>query len=463
MSHKYPLIAAAVAAAFASSYADAIPTLTQAASPAASLVIAGSSAAQSGLFSAIEADLCGGAANALVVKSAGGSANFLAVSCALSTAVGGTPGIPANSIITVYYRTEGGSVVGALPVVSGKQIKRLNLADTSCSAVGNTGTCSISGTTSTSGTVDSWTGAVTEDTVQLGVTDVEPAQLTNLDYPSNYSSAIFGSASPAQLATLTKSSQKLFQQVFGLAVNTASGSFLPTTAASGALPGVSSINLSKEAAANILQGNYTDWNQVAGPTGSGIASSTSHITRIDREPGSGTRTATNIYFLNYQCGASVGITNQSGEQLNFSTADELTQANGIPGAIAYTSIDQILNPANGTKWSNLALVQINGTAPSTLNAATGLYDFWFEATLVPNVTANTASANLVTYIEGNVPTLAKAPASPDVNVIPNVAGNTATVPLAINAAANAGTTKAVYVNPFTRGGNSCSVPGEANE
>jgi len=111
MSHKYPLIAAAVAAAFASTYADAVPTLSQAANPAASLVIAGSSAAQSGLFSALEADLCGGSANALVVKSAGGSGNFLALSCALNTAVGGTPGIAAGSIVTVYYRTEGGSVV----------------------------------------------------------------------------------------------------------------------------------------------------------------------------------------------------------------------------------------------------------------------------------------------------------------------------------------------------------------
>ena len=454
MSHKYPLIAAAVAAAFASSYADAVPTLAQAAAPAASLVIAGSSAAQSGMFSAIETDLCGGASNALVVKSAGGSGNFLAVSCALANTLTGNPGITAGSIVTVYYRTEGGSVVGALPIVSGKQIKRLNLLDSSCVQSGTAATCSVNGTTSTSGTVDSWTGAVTEDTVQLGVTDVEPAQLTNLDYPSNYSASVFGSASAAQLATLTQGAAKLFQQVFGLAVNTSSGSGLPA-----------SINLSKEAAANILLGNYTDWSQVAGSNGNGIAASTSHITRIDREPGSGTRTATNIYFLGYQCGSTNGIQNISGEQLNFSTADELTQANGIPGAIAYTSIDQILNPANGTKWSNLALVSINGTAPSTLAAAAGLYDFWFEATLVPNsaVGTNTASGNLITYIETNIPTLAKAPASPDINVIPNVAGNTATVPLAINATANAGTTKAVYVNPYTRLGNSCFAPSETNE
>jgi hypothetical protein len=453
MSHKYPLIAAAVAAAFASTYADATPTLAQAASPAASLVIAGSSAAQSGLFSAIEADLCGGAGNALVVKSAGGSSNFLAVSCALSKAVTGTPGIAAGSIITVYYRTEGGSVVGALPIVSGKQIKRLNLADTvDCTASGNTGTCTVNGVTSTSGTVDSWTGAVVEDTVQLGVTDVEPGQLTGLDFPSNYSSGVFGSATASALGGLTTA--KLFQQVFGLAVNT-SGGVLPST-----------INLSKEAAANILLGNYTDWSVVPGnnTTGAGITGAAQKITRIDREPGSGTRTATNIYFLNYPCASSNGIQNVSGEQLNYSTADELTQANGIAGAIAYTSIDQIQNPSNGTKWTNLALVSINGTAPSNLAAAEGYYDFWFEATLVPNAATgtNTTAGNLVSYIETNVPKLANAPAVPDVNVIPNVAGNTATVPLTVNASANLGTTKAVFVNPYTRAGSSCNVPSETN-
>jgi len=460
MSHKYPLIAAAVAAAFASSYADAIPSLSQAANPAASLVIAGSSAAQSGLFSALEADLCGGAANALVVKSAGGSGNFLALSCTLATAVGGTPGIAAGSIVTVYYRTEGGSVVGALPLVASKQIKRLNLLDTTdCSATGNTGTCTINGTTSTSGTVDSWTGAVIEDTVQLGVTDVEPGQLTNLDFPSNYSPSVFGTATPAQLAGLTTA--KLFQQVFGLAVNTSGSTGLPTTTTSA---GVSTINLSKEAAANILQENYTDWKNVPNASGGAVASTSTAITRIDREPGSGTRTATNIYFLGYQCGGGAGITNTTGEQLNFSTADELTQANGIPGAIAYTSIDQILNPANGTKWPNLALVQINGAIPNTLNAAVGLYDFWFEATLVPNaaVGTNTASGNLITFIEGDVPQLLKAPQSPDINVIPNLAGNKSAVPLTTNGQ-TAGTTKIVYVNPFTRNGNSCNVPGETNQ
>jgi hypothetical protein len=449
MSHKYPLIAAAVAAAFTSYANAAVPTLAQAASPTVSLVIAGSSAAESGVAAAIEANVCGGVGNTLVAQSKGGSGNFFAFSCFTSTAIAGSPGIPANTLTTVYYRTEGGSVVGALPVVSQKKIQRLNLADTTdCLQSGNTVTCSVFGTTSTSGIADTWTGAVIQDTVQLGVTDVEPAQLTNLDFPSNYSPTAFGTATAAQLKGLTTS--KLFQQVFGLAVNVSGQSF-------------SSVNLSKEAAANILQANYTDWSGVPDANGNPISSAPSKITRIDREPGSGTRTATNIFFLNYQCGSSTAIQNLTGETLNFSTGDELTLANATPGAIAYTSIDQIQNPANGTKFTNLVLASINGVAPSNKAAAAGQYDFWFEATLVPNSTAvNTASTtgNLISFLQTNLPKLANAPKVPDVNVIPNLQGNVGAVPLASNGQAG---TLAVYVNPFTRAGNSCNLPSETNE
>jgi hypothetical protein len=440
------MIVAAVAAALASSYAGAaVPTLAQAASPGASLVIAGSSAASSAVGTGIERDVCGGASNTLIAASAGGSKNFLAFSCFTATTVGS---IPTGSVVTIYYRTEGGSVVGALPIVSGKQIKRLNLADASCTAAGNSATCSVNGTTSIDGLSDSWTGAVVEDTVQLGVTDVEPGQLTNNDYPSNYSVAAFGSATPAQLAGLTTA--RLFDQVFGLAVNVSGEPFTK-----------SNLNLSKESAANILTGNYTDWSSVPDALNSGnpIASSAAPITHVDREPGSGTRTATNIYFLEYQCGSTSSIPNPTGEVLNFSTTDELTAANGKPGAIAYTSIDQILNPSNGTKWTNLALVTINGVTPSALNAATGAYDFWFEATLVPNKAVTGNSAAISTFLQGDLPKLSTAPASPDILVIPNLAGNTATVPLTNNGSSG---TAEIFINPFTRTGHSCSVPSETN-
>jgi hypothetical protein len=435
------MIVAAVAAAMASGYAGAaVPTLAQANAPTAKLVMAGSSAAAAGVGTAIQTDLCGGAANTLTAKSAGGSANFLAYSCFTATAI---TGIPANTLITIYYRTEGGSVVGALPVVSNKQIKRLNLADASCAVVGAAATCTVSGAVTTSATTDSWTGAVVADTVQLGVTDVEPGQLTNADFPSNYSAAAFGTATPAQLKALSPT--RLYGQIFGLVVNKSGQSF-------------STVNLSKQSAANILLGNFSDWANVPDAiSGVAISSGSSTITRINREPGSGTRTAANIFFLGYQCGGVASIPAIPGETLNFSTGDELTAANNTPGSIAYTSIDQILNPANGTKFTNLVLATIDGVAPSGLAAATGRYGFWYEATLVPETGVTGGSLSLSNYLQTNLPKLALAPSIPDVIAIPGIGGNAAAVPPNSNGASG---TAQVYVNPYSRAGNSCSVPGE---
>jgi hypothetical protein len=442
MNCKYPMIVAAVAAAMASGYASAaVPTLAQANAPTDALVMAGSSAAASAVGTAIEKDLCGSAANTLIAKSTGGSGNFLAFSCFTANAV---TGIPVNTLVTIYYRTEGGSVVGALPIVSSKQIKRLNLGDTvNCSLSGNAATCTVGGTTSTSGTTDAWTGAVVADTVQLGVTDVEPSQLTNADYPSNYSAAAFGTASPTQLKAL--STTKLFDQVFGLVVNKSGQTF-------------TSVNLSKESAANILLGNFSDWSHIPDAiSGNAISSAPSTITRINREPGSGTRTATNIFFLGYQCGSPNSIPPVTGETLNFSTTDELVAANGTPGAIAYTSIDQILNPANGTKFTNLVLATIDGVTPSSLAAATGRYSYWYEATLVPAAGVAGGSLSLSNFLQLDLPKLATAPAVPQILVIPGVGGNAATVPPTSNGLTG---TSQIFVNPYSRGGNSCSVPGE---
>jgi hypothetical protein len=454
-SQKYPMIAAAVTVALgAAGYADAVPSLLQASAAPVQLVIAGSSAAESSVASAVENNICGGVANTLVVQSKGGSGNFFAFSCNTTATI---TGVTTGTLVTIYYRTEGGSVVGALPLVQNKKILRLNLADTTnCATTGAaTASCSVTGVTATAGTTDSWTGGLTQDFVQLGVTDVEPAQLTNGDFPSNYSAAVFGTATAAQLKALPTS--RIFDQVFGLAVNTTGGGFPADTGT-----GISGVSLSKEAAANILTGSYSDWSAVPdAKTFTSVTSAPVAITRIDREPGSGTRTATNIFFLNYQCGTTNSIQSNPGEQLNFSTADELTQANGIAGAIAYASIDQILNPSNLAKWPNLALVSIDGVTPSTQAAAAGAYGFWFEATFVPNTTAlgsGTGSSALATFLENTLPTLAGAPSSPDIDVIPSYKGNTASVPLTSK---GSGTT-AVYVNAFSRLGNSCNVPSEQN-
>src|SRR5271165_5894480 len=161
-------IAAAVTAAIAaaSSAHAAVPSVSQCATPGASLYVAGSSAAQNAFGQALGTNLFGNTANLLTISGTNG--NFKAF---CGTAVSGnTASITANTIVTVYYRGEGGSVVGALPIVSGKAIKQLDLSSTLCQVTNPT----VNGTSVTVGTTDGWTGCVSTHAVEMGVTDVEP-------------------------------------------------------------------------------------------------------------------------------------------------------------------------------------------------------------------------------------------------------------------------------------------------
>ncbi len=461
MTSKYPAIAAAVAAAMAAGYAHAqapsLATLQANLSTAPSLVIAGSSAAQSSIANAVEVDLCGGASNTTIITSTGDT-NFNVYACDTSVSAGS---ISAGTLVIIYYRSEGGSVVGALPMITnpstGSQPKIQRIALNDCTT-GPPITCSITGTTSSNGMNDSWTGAVAKDYVQLGVTDVEPRQLVNGDYPTNYSTTLFGTQAYNQTQLPTLSTVRAVQQVFGFGVNP--GNITLNGANNG------QINLTNESIANILLLNYSDWSAVPDAlTGEPISTASAPITRIDREPGSGTRTSTNIYFLNYQCGSTIGITTQMGEQLNYATGDELKQANSTPGAIAYASIDNLNEPKN-TSYTNLVLATINGVTPSTLAAAAGEYSFWFEATLVPNPTLTSGSSyDLSQYLQSKVPEYGSAPIAADINVIPNIAGNgPGTVPLTGRSGdiGSSTWTAEIYLNPYTRNGSSCNVPSETN-
>jgi ABC-type phosphate transport system substrate-binding protein len=285
---------------------------------------------------------------------------------------------------------------------------------------------------------------VVGDTVQLGVTDVEPALLIANDFPSNYSAAAFGTATPAQMKALP--TVRLYDQVFGLVVNKSGQTF-------------SQVNLTRESAANIILGNYSDWSNVPDAiSGAPISSAPSEITRINREPGSGTRTSTNVFLFGYHCGSAVSMPNpQAGEVVNFSTGEEMNAVNSTPGSIAYASIDQILNPANGTKFTNVILASIDGVAPSNQAAATGRYGWWFEATLVPETGVTGGSLALSQYLQTSLPKVANLPSIPSVLAIPGVGGNVPATPL--NSNGGTGTAQ-VFVNPYSRAGNSCAVPGE---
>jgi len=208
---------------------------------------------------------------------------------------------------------------------------------------------------------------------------------------------------------------------------------------------------------NILNGSYVDWHSVPDPvTGKLVAASSVPITVYNRETGSGPWIQANIYFLGYLCNPGAGALFDSQPDL-WSTFELLTVANTVAGAITYSVVDGTL-PSG--RYPNLVFATLNGIQPSNLAAATGEYEDWFEAKFVKsanfsNFTGNTQS--LANYIVSMLPALTTGPEGLADNVIPFVANNTPAVPLNSRA-----TGITIYVNPYTRNGNSCALPAEQN-
>ena len=121
MNRKVTL-AAAIAAALGSAAAHAaLPTLAQIEASTNNVFIAGSSAAKNAILGALVTNVCGGAGNAFQFNSAG-NANFFAVSCVPVAAANAANG----GVYNFFYRDEGGSVVGMLPIVNSKTINQLS-------------------------------------------------------------------------------------------------------------------------------------------------------------------------------------------------------------------------------------------------------------------------------------------------------------------------------------------------
>ncbi len=443
-------VAAAVAAVLASSasMAQLAPTPASAAAPVVGLYISGSSAAKNAVLGAIEgADVCGGTYS---LFSSTGDTNFFAVSCA-PLASTGLPSANGSNIYTIWYRDEGGSVTGALPLVSGSLINQMSLAGATGS---NPYTVSIGGSSATNGIDDSFTGGVFKAPVQMGITDVEPAALINDNYPSAYKSSVYGTATPSQLAGLTATT--IFDQVFGLFVNTSAAGFTSAEkAAQGtAFAGTASLNLPLETLTNVLSGNIVNWNDAEDTTGATVTTASTPIVVINREQGSGSRTATSLFFTNDECVKGVTSIHESthGTGDFFSTGNVLSAANGVAGSITYASIDN----AGSSSWPNLTLVAVNGVTPSNLAAANGEYGDWYEATVVTGANYSSLSADqqaLITALTGAFQTTSTAPHATDILTIPLY--NSAAYPPSSTGDTTGGG-KEIYVNPFTRGGVSCA-------
>jgi len=112
---------------------------------------------------------------------ASGTPDFNAYSC---TAAAG----PFNGqSTTIYYRAEGGSVVGVLPVINNVAIKQLDLSAAGGCPQAATGavTCVVGGTSAANGSNDSWTSGVFTPTVaaQVGISDLEPKVFIGDNFP----------------------------------------------------------------------------------------------------------------------------------------------------------------------------------------------------------------------------------------------------------------------------------------
>src|SRR5580700_8271734 len=286
-------VAAAVAAVLAAGSAVATqPTPASAAAPNVGLYIAGSSAAKNAVLSALESGICGGSFSSF---SSTGDTNFFAVSCTPAASTG-LPSANGTNIFTIWYRDEGGSVTGALPLVSGSSINQLSIAG----AAGSAGvyTVAVAGSSGTNGVDDSFASGVFKAPVQMGITDVEPGALTGANYPSAYTSSVYGKATASQLAGLTQT--PIFDQVFGVFVNTNSTAF-STAEKAGQGTATASLNLGRDTIGAILQGNIANWNDAPDTGGNAVTSSSLAITIVNREQGSGSRTATDIFFTGDHC------------------------------------------------------------------------------------------------------------------------------------------------------------------
>jgi hypothetical protein len=443
-------VAAAVAAVLAAGSAVASqPTPASAAAPAVSLYIAGSSAAKNAVLGALEANVCGGSFS---LFSSSGDTNFFAVSCTPAAATN-LPSANGSNIFTIWYRDEGGSVTGALPLVSGSSINQLSLAG----ATGSAGayTVAVAGSSGTNGVDDTFASGVSKQPVQFGITDVEPGALILDNYPTAYKSSVYGKATAGQLGNLSAST--LFDQVFGIFVNTSGGAFSSSeTGGQGKGPGaggVNQLNLPKDSIANILQGNVANWNAVSDTNGNAVTATSQPIVIVNREQGSGSRTATSIFFTDDECSTTATTIAEStgGTADFFSTGNVLAAANGIPGSITYASIDN----AGSSSFPNLTLVNINGVVPSQLAAAAGEYSDWFEATGVtgPNFALlTTDQQGLISDLIAAFQTQATAPTTADILAIPGNSTNTAALPIS-------GTkSNSIYINSYTRSGVSCNAP-----
>ena len=191
----------------------------------------------------------------------------------------------------------------------------------------------------------------------------------------------------------------------------------------------------------------------------------------NREVGSGTRAEVDIWLYGDGCIVGAGsLSDLPGQPTdNFQTIAELDCVNSHTNAIGYVSIDNFAKTAaaSSTSFPSVYPITVSGVAdyPSgtvnvgagngALQYALGATDDWFEASVNENQQASADGQSFYTALTGSagIGSLnANVGSSYQVLAIPGfVTANTAGYPVTVGS-------HGVYVNQFTRGGNSCTVP-----
>jgi ABC-type phosphate transport system substrate-binding protein len=466
-----PRIAAAVSAAIsltAAAGAFAGPTPATANGAAHRIFVAGSSAAASGFINYVENQLCNtaGWSTFNTPTTAAGLPDFRAVSCSTST----TAAVFPSSTLTVWYRAEGGSAIGVLPLLNNVTIKQLDLGSASagCSVVGTTGvntaySCTgVTGTASANGTADSWGGAVLAQNIDVGVSDLEPTVFGTLagsslhavagggnhDPFGTYSTALTGTTN-LKVSDISSriTTTPVFQQTFGFAVST----------------GLGITDLPKAQIASIFDGTVTDWSNVGTSANTKVKPTATPIIVCNREIGSGTRAAADIFLNGTGCsnvGANAKLkdfaTTAGQPADNLQTFAELDCVNTHANAIGYASIDNLTAAKIAATWPAINAIAVDGVVPSLNASGLGAYEFVFEAAVNQDPTPSTDGNLFYQAVSLALQDVNTTSTSAQVSAIPNLdvnGDNVATVPLTKGSVAP---NTNVPVSDFTRAANSCT-------
>jgi hypothetical protein len=421
MRSTYSKVAVAVAAALGagSALAATNPNYTL------SLNVAGSSAMRDAVINEFSNVLCqsGTVAGPFVsAKEAPGteSPDFRALTCTLAA-----PSSLAGTVVAVYYRSEGGSVFGIFgnPFLNGGTalpINRLNIgapSGTQPTAFG----IQENVAQLVSDTQISNEGAIIKDTVDLGVSDVEPQALIGENYGSEYATT----ATPAGFIPYATPSKATLQAIpkFGTVIGEVYAPIISNAAGGTAgfkdASGITTTNkgLTSQELASIYSGNVTDWSLVPSAAAAG-ATAPAPITICRRDAGSGTQTVTSTHFLGTNCSTGglpfvTAATAPSGVTVvtNYATGDVLNCVNGTPGAIGLVT----LQPASKYTAANATQIAVDGITGSAITSAQGQYTYYGEAYFIKNtlVTGNKATliAKVVSDLQSanNTPTSAADP------------------------------------------------------